>query len=68
VNSFIKWFNSVKKELVETYGNKAHSIDNITDLPHGISGVQNGKEDDKEKARRAKIVEDAVKLGSGLIS
>ena len=68
MNKLIKWFKDIKKELVDTYGNKANSIDNITDLPRGISGVQNGKEDDKEKARRAKIVEDAVKLGSGFIS
>jgi hypothetical protein len=68
VNRFIKWLSSVKKELADTYCRKESNIDNIINLPHGISGVQNSKEDDKEKTRRAKTVEDGVRLGSRFIS
>ena len=64
MNRFVKWFKSVKKELEDTYW----PVPVDKGLPTGISKVQNGKEDLQEKARRAKIVEDAVKLGNGLIS
>jgi hypothetical protein len=64
MNRFIKWLKGIKKELADTYCPAPVE----KGLPTGISKVQNGKEDLQEKARRAKIVEDAVKLGSGLIS
>jgi hypothetical protein len=64
VNKFIKWLKSVKKELADTYC--PAPVDK--GLPTGISKVQNGKESTEEKARRAKIVEDGIKLGSRFIS
>jgi hypothetical protein len=68
VNKFIKflrWFfeiKDIKEDPIDPID------DTIVDLPQGVSGVQNGKEDLEEKARRAKIVEDGVRLGGKLIS